>query len=269
MLRLRAQFSRAPGARHAAQQGAHSAVFCSACPFPLTARQQPRRSKSSTEPCNNAQPDVAPVVQGDVGAGKTVVKRQWPPAGNWKLVAGRFDWAPTGKFLQSRHHANSQRLVFASPGKFPFAWLAGKIQGQKVRRTSCRMIATGDAPGWSGPHALFQGEVQFRNLGLGDYRRANHRFGVQQRLALRDKGGPPEILAAHSCIITATPIPRTLAMKRLRGFWDTSLLDEVAAGAHPVQYRIELPTAAGKKVSRAGTRGCCRRSPGLLGMHAD
>ncbi|WP_122669430.1 DEAD/DEAH box helicase, partial [Pseudomonas viridiflava] len=88
------------------------------------------------------------------------------------------------------------------------AWLAGKLKG-KARVTSLEQIASG-TPMVVGTHALFQDEVQFKNLALVIIDE-QHRFGVQQRLALRKKG-VGGLMCPHQLIMTATPIPRTLAM---------------------------------------------------------
>jgi ATP-dependent DNA helicase RecG len=193
-------------------------------PFPLTAAQRRVGVEISTD-LQQRQPMLR-LVQGDVGAGKTVVAAM---AALQALEAG---WqvalmAPT-EILAEQHHANFS--AWFAPLGISVAWLAGKLKG-KARQNQLQMIATGDAAMVVGTHALFQGEVQFHNLGLAIIDE-QHRFGVQQRLALRDKGAAGQF-SPHQLIMTATPIPRTLAMSAYADL-DTSVLDELPPGRTPV-----------------------------------
>lgn len=165
------------------------------------------------------------LVQGDVGAGKTVVAAlaalQAIEAGYQVALM-----APT-EILAEQHFLNFGKWL--APLDIEVAWLAGKLKG-KARAGALERIAAG-APMVVGTHALFQDEVRFRNLALAIIDE-QHRFGVQQRLALRQKGVDGR-LCPHQLIMTATPIPRTLAMSAYADL-DTSILDELPPGRTPV-----------------------------------
>ncbi|GAB7530549.1 ATP-dependent DNA helicase RecG [Pseudomonas sp. 3A(2025)] len=165
------------------------------------------------------------LVQGDVGAGKTVVAAlaalQAIEAGYQVALM-----APT-EILAEQHYINFQRWL--EPLGVEVAWLAGKLKG-KARVSSLQQIAEG-ARMVVGTHALFQEEVKFKNLALAIIDE-QHRFGVQQRLALRSKG-VGGVMNPHQLIMTATPIPRTLAMSAYADL-DTSVLDELPPGRTPV-----------------------------------
>ncbi|WP_409306762.1 ATP-dependent DNA helicase RecG [Pseudomonas putida] len=165
------------------------------------------------------------LVQGDVGAGKTVVAAL---AALQALEAGYQValMAPT-EILAEQHYITFKRWL--EPLGIEVAWLAGKLKG-KARAASLEQIANG-APMVVGTHALFQEEVRFKHLALAIIDE-QHRFGVQQRLALRRKGVSGE-LCPHQLIMTATPIPRTLAMSAYADL-DTSVLDELPPGRTPV-----------------------------------
>ncbi|MGH8434892.1 MAG: ATP-dependent DNA helicase RecG [Pseudomonas sp.] len=165
------------------------------------------------------------LVQGDVGAGKTVVAAL---AALQALEAGYQValMAPT-EILAEQHFINFQRWL--APLGLDVAWLAGKLKG-KARAAALEQIANG-TPMVVGTHALFQDEVQFQRLALVVIDE-QHRFGVQQRLALRKKGVDGR-MCPHQLIMTATPIPRTLAMSAYADL-DTSILDELPPGRTPV-----------------------------------
>lgn len=165
------------------------------------------------------------LVQGDVGAGKTVVAAL---AALQALEAGYQValMAPT-EILAEQHYITFKRWL--EPLGIEVAWLAGKLKG-KARAAALEQIASG-APMVVGTHALFQEEVKFKHLALAIIDE-QHRFGVQQRLALRKKGVAGE-LCPHQLIMTATPIPRTLAMSAYADL-DTSVLDELPPGRTPV-----------------------------------
>ncbi|WP_439886760.1 ATP-dependent DNA helicase RecG [Pseudomonas sp. MBLB4123] len=169
------------------------------------------------------------LVQGDVGAGKTVVAAL---AALQALEAGYQValMAPT-EILAEQHFLNFSRWL--QPLGIEVAWLAGKLKG-KARASALAQIATG-TPMVVGTHALFQDEVQFRSLALVIIDE-QHRFGVQQRLALRQKGVGGR-LCPHQLIMTATPIPRTLAMSAYADL-DTSILDELPPGRTPVNTLV-------------------------------
>ncbi|WP_236208766.1 ATP-dependent DNA helicase RecG [Pseudomonas tohonis] len=173
-----------------------------------------------------AQPEpMLRLVQGDVGAGKTVVAAL---AALQALEAGYQValMAPT-EILAEQHFLNFSKWL--QPLGIDVAWLAGKLKG-KARAAALEQIAAG-APMVVGTHALFQDEVQFKRLALVIIDE-QHRFGVQQRLALRKKGIDGR-LSPHQLIMTATPIPRTLAMSAYADL-DTSILDELPPGRTPV-----------------------------------
>jgi ATP-dependent DNA helicase RecG len=165
------------------------------------------------------------LVQGDVGAGKTVVAAL---AALQALEAGYQValMAPT-EILAEQHYVNFTKWL--QPLGIEVAWLAGKLKG-KARAAALEQIA-GGTPMVVGTHALFQDEVKFKRLALVIIDE-QHRFGVQQRLALRQKGVDGR-LCPHQLIMTATPIPRTLAMSAYADL-DTSILDELPPGRTPV-----------------------------------
>ena len=169
------------------------------------------------------------LVQGDVGAGKTVVAAL---AALQALEAGYQAalMAPT-ELLAEQHFLTFRKWL--EPLGIEVAWLAGKLKG-KARAAALAQIA-GGTPMVIGTHALFQDEVQFQRLALAIIDE-QHRFGVQQRLALRQKGIDGR-LCPHQLIMTATPIPRTLAMSAYADL-DTSILDELPPGRTPVNTLV-------------------------------
>ncbi|MCO5787058.1 ATP-dependent DNA helicase RecG [Pseudomonas sp. G11-1] len=223
MLKLRAEV-RAHRAPVMQAPGELAQTFISQLGFPLTGAQQ-RVAEEVRADLRQPQPMLR-LVQGDVGAGKTVVAAlaalQALEAG-WQVAL----MAPT-EILAEQHFNNFQRWF--APLGISVAWMAGKLKG-KARSNQLQMIATGDAAMVVGTHALFQAEVQFHNLGLAIIDE-QHRFGVQQRLALRDKGAAGRF-SPHQLIMTATPIPRTLAMSAYADL-DTSILDELPPGRTPI-----------------------------------
>ena len=223
MLKLRAEArsQRAP-VMQAGGELAHA--YVDQLGFPLTGAQARVAAEIRTD-LQQPRPMLR-LVQGDVGAGKTVVAAL---AALHALEAG---WqvalmAPT-EILAEQHFVNFQRWF--APLGISVAWMAGNLKG-KARTNQLQMIATGEAAMVVGTHALFQAEVQFHNLGLAIIDE-QHRFGVQQRLALRDKGAAGRF-SPHQLIMTATPIPRTLAMSAYADL-DTSILDELPPGRTPI-----------------------------------
>lgn len=186
------------------------------------------------------------LVQGDVGAGKTVVAAM---AALQAIEAGYQValMAPT-EILAEQHYLNFQRWF--EPLGLEVAWLAGKLKG-KARTASLERIAAG-TPMVVGTHALFQSEVHFARLALVIIDE-QHRFGVQQRLALRQKGVEGR-LSPHQLIMTATPIPRTLAMSAYADL-DTSVLDELPPGRTPVNTVTITDTRREEVVERV--RAAC------------
>ena len=193
-------------------------------PFQLTAAQQRVIKEISAD---IAQPrPMLRLVQGDVGSGKTAVAC----AAALAAVEAGYQvalMAPT-ELLAEQHLRNFRHWL--EPLGSHVEWLAGKQQG-KARQQAMRRVAEG-APIVIGTHALMQEGVAFARLGLVIVDE-QHRFGVQQRLALRDKGLEGE-LVPHQLVLTATPIPRTLAMSAYADL-DISAIDELPPGRTPVQ----------------------------------
>ncbi|MBM2608774.1 ATP-dependent DNA helicase RecG [Pasteurella multocida] len=166
------------------------------------------------------------LVQGDVGSGKTLVAALAALLAieNGKQVALM---APTE--ILAEQHATNFRRWFESLG-IEVGWLAGKVKG-KTRQTELEKIRTGQVQMVVGTHALFQDEVEFSDLALVIVDE-QHRFGVHQRLMLREKGKQADHYP-HQLIMTATPIPRTLAMTVYADL-DTSIIDELPPGRTPI-----------------------------------
>ncbi len=166
------------------------------------------------------------LVQGDVGSGKTLVAALAAllAIDNGKQVALM---APTE--ILAEQHANN----FANwlrPFGIEVGWLAGKVKG-KARAAQLEAIKNGDVQMIIGTHALFQENVEFQHLALVIIDE-QHRFGVHQRLTLREKGAKGDVYP-HQLIMTATPIPRTLAMTVYADL-DTSIIDELPPGRTPI-----------------------------------
>lgn len=202
-------------------------VFLDKLGFTLTAAQQRVGAEIAWDLSQDAP--MLRLVQGDVGAGKTVVAAL---AALQALEAGYQValMAPTEILAEQHFMTFSQWL---EPLHIEVAWLAGKLKG-KARTKALTQIAEG-VPMVVGTHALFQDEVQFQNLALAIIDE-QHRFGVQQRLALRNKG-VDGLSSPHQLIMTATPIPRTLAMSAYADL-DTSILDELPPGRTPVNTLV-------------------------------
>lgn len=204
--------------------------FLSLLPFSLTQAQQ-RVWQEIAQDLQNAKAMLR-LVQGDVGAGKTVVAALaacHAIAQGWQVAL----MAPT-EILAEQHFINFSQW-FMQLG-FKTAWLSGK-QSTKERNAALAIIANGEAQLVIGTHALFQDSVQFGRLALVIIDE-QHRFGVEQRLALRQKGEQWGF-CPHQLIMTATPIPRTLAMSAY-GDLDTSVIDELPPNRTPVTT-VALP----------------------------
>ena len=221
LLRVEAQTYQAPLVR---PPGKLLADLRSSLSFELTHAQQ-RVLKDVLDDMGNAEPMLR-LVQGDVGSGKTVVAAlaaaQAVEAGYQVAMM-----APT-ELLAEQHMLNFTQW-FESLG-IRVAWLTGKLR-VAARRASIEAIATGTHQIVVGTHALFQKDVQFSNLGLAIIDE-QHRFGVHQRMALRNKGANTASLP-HQLVMTATPIPRTLAMTAYADL-DVSVIDELPPGRKPV-----------------------------------
>ncbi len=166
------------------------------------------------------------LLQGDVGSGKTVVAAlaalQAVESGHQAALM-----APT-EMLSEQHRRNL--TTWLGPLGLEPAWLAGRHKGREREELLAR-IASGEARVVVGTHALFQEDVAFQDLGLAIIDE-QHRFGVHQRLRLREKGSR-EGEVPHQLIMTATPIPRSLAMT-LYADLDLSIIDEMPPGRTPV-----------------------------------
>ncbi|MFQ1714011.1 ATP-dependent DNA helicase RecG [Aeromonas veronii] len=172
------------------------------------------------------------LVQGDVGSGKTLVAAlaALQAIGNGCQVGLM---APT-ELLAEQHAINFAKWL--EPLGIGVGWLAGKQKG-KAREESLAAIADGSVKMVLGTHAIFQEQVVFQRLALVIIDE-QHRFGVHQRLALREKG-EREGVHPHQLIMTATPIPRTLAMTAYADL-DTSVIDELPPGRTPITT-VALP----------------------------
>lgn len=174
------------------------------------------------------------LVQGDVGSGKTLVAAlaALQAIGNGCQVGLM---APT-ELLAEQHAINFAKWL--EPLGIQVGWLAGKQKG-KAREEALAAIADGSVKMVVGTHAIFQEQVVFQRLALVIIDE-QHRFGVHQRLALREKG-EREGVHPHQLIMTATPIPRTLAMTAYADL-DTSVIDELPPGRTPITT-VALPNS--------------------------
>ncbi|QDW67080.1 ATP-dependent DNA helicase RecG [Luteimonas granuli] len=194
-------------------------------PFTLTAAQERVLAEVRAD---LARPvPMLRLVQGDVGSGKTVVAAM---AALLAAAEGRQAalMAPT-ELLAEQHLGNLR--AWLEPLGVELAWLAGKVTG-RGRSAALARVADGRARVVVGTHALMQQGVAFHDLALAIIDE-QHRFGVHQRLALRDKGGEGGRVP-HQLVMTATPIPRTLAMAAYADL-DVSAIDELPPGRTPVQ----------------------------------
>lgn len=199
--------------------------FLERLPFTLTGAQQRVLAEIADD---LAQPHpMLRLLQGDVGSGKTVVAA----AAALRAVetgAQAALMAPT-ELLAEQHHRNFRNWLDALG--IEVAWLTGRLTG-KARRTLLERLAAGEIQVAVGTHALFQEAVVFAELALVIVDE-QHRFGVHQRLALREKGRAGG-RCPHQLIMTATPIPRTLAMSAYADL-DTSIIDELPPGRQPIK----------------------------------
>ena len=201
------------------------ARFLAQLPFALTGAQR-RVLEEISHDLSRPAPMLR-LIQGDVGSGKTVVAAMAALsalAGNCQAAI----MAPT-EILAEQHYRSFK--AWFEPLGIEVAWLAGKLKG-KARLDAKAAIADGRARMVVGTHALFQDDVHFQCLGLAIIDE-QHRFGVHQRLALREKGEAGG-LTPHQLIMTATPIPRTLAMSAYADL-DVSVIDELPPGRTPVK----------------------------------
>ena len=199
-------------------------VFRSNLGFQLTAAQERVVEEIAAD---MAKPlPMLRLVQGDVGSGKTVVAAL---AALIAVASGKQAaiMAPT-EILAEQHRLNFGRWL--APLGIQLGWLTGRLKVSE-RREQLEAIREGKARVIVGTHALFQEGVDFAHLGLIIIDE-QHRFGVHQRLSLREKGTTGR-LRPHQLIMTATPIPRTLAMSAYADL-DCSVIDELPPGRTPV-----------------------------------
>ncbi len=217
-----------------------SVQFRQSLPFELTAAQ--RRVIGEIASDLAAGKPMMRLVQGDVGSGKTVVAA-WAALSALSSACQVAVMAPTELLAEQHFRSFSQWL---EPLGVQLAYLAGKHKGQ-IRRETLEAIAEGRAGAVLGTHALFQEDVKFHRLGLVVIDE-QHRFGVHQRLALREKGARNG-LYPHQLIMTATPIPRTLAMLGYADL-DVSVIDELPPGRTPVMTTVIPSTRRPEVVAR-------------------
>ncbi|AKJ32112.1 ATP-dependent DNA helicase RecG [Caldimonas brevitalea] len=212
--------------------GLHERLLA-ALPFQLTGAQR-RVVEEIAHDLQRPQP-MHRLLQGDVGSGKTVV------AALAAAIAIGAGWqcalmAPT-EILAEQHF---RKLVgWLEPLGIVTAWLTGSQKG-KARRESMAQVADGQAQLVVGTHAVIQDQVEFARLGLAIIDE-QHRFGVAQRLALRSKMKPSAGEEPHLLMMSATPIPRTLAMTYYADL-DVSTIDELPPGRTPIVTKVFADT---------------------------
>jgi ATP-dependent DNA helicase RecG len=220
--------------------GSHATALLEKLPFALTKAQQ--------RVINDIRSDMAQafpmqrLVQGDVGSGKTVVAAL---AAVDAVESGyqAVMMAPT-ELLAEQHLRTFKQWL--EPLGLKVGWCAGK-QTASERKAVLEALKTGEIHVAVGTHALFQDEVTFNRLGLVIIDE-QHRFGVHQRLALRDKGKNIEMMP-HQLVMTATPIPRTLAMTAYADL-SVSVIDELPPGRTPVKTVVISDARRDEVVSR-------------------
>jgi ATP-dependent DNA helicase RecG len=193
-------------------------------PFALTAAQRKTLDEISRD-LERSHP-MQRLLQGDVGSGKTVVAA----LAALQAIENGYQVAlmsPT-EILAEQHYLKLRDWL--DPLGITPAWLTGSLK-KKEKRAAAERIAAGETWLAIGTHALFQDDVAFANLGLVIVDE-QHKFGVQQRLALRGKGAEP-----HQLMMSATPIPRTLAMSYYADL-DVSVIDELPPGRTPVVTKL-------------------------------
>jgi ATP-dependent DNA helicase RecG len=227
---LRAPALLPDGAAHGPAAGQEPGLYArlrAALPFELTAAQQ-RVGDEITHDLRRPVP-MHRLLQGDVGSGKTVVAALAAAVcidAGWQCAL----MAPT-EILATQHFA---KLVgWLHPLGITVAWLTGS-QKAKERREMLALVASGAAQLVVGTHAMIQDKVQFKQLALAIIDE-QHRFGVAQRLALRDKLAGA--LEPHLLMMSATPIPRTLAMSYYADL-DVSTIDELPPGRTPIITKV-------------------------------
>ncbi|SUO93056.1 ATP-dependent DNA helicase RecG [Suttonella ornithocola] len=202
-------------------------AFCEKLPFALTSAQVRVQEEIARDLSSTAA--MMRLVQGDVGSGKTVVALM---ACLQAIAAGKqaVFMAPT-ELLAEQHAANMRKLT--ENLSITAVLLVGKLSA-KEKRAALAAIADGTAQLIIGTHAVFQEQVCYHDLALVAIDE-QHRFGVHQRLQLQEKA--PKGYALHQLVLTATPIPRTLAMSAY-GELETSIIDVLPAGRQPIRTSV-------------------------------
>lgn len=221
---VRASMKRAQG-RRLAGSGDLRAKLVAALPYSLTRAQTEALSEILRDMASGDR--MLRLLQGDVGSGKTVVALLALAAAVESGAQGAL-MVPT-EILARQHHATLSKLCQAAG--ISITLLTGREKG-RTREEILSRLASGETSLLVGTHALFQDDVAFKDLGMVVIDE-QHRFGVHQRLALQAKaGGATDLL-----VMTATPIPRTLALT-VYGDMDVSKLTEKPAGRLPIDTRV-------------------------------
>jgi ATP-dependent DNA helicase RecG len=213
-----------------------TAALLTALPFRLTAAQE-RAWREIAADLGQPHP-MQRLLQGDVGSGKTVVAAlamlHAVEAGYQAALM-----APT-EILAEQHYR--KLATWLEPLGLEVAWLTGSLKKREKEAVIAR-VGAGETPIVIGTHALIEDKVEFARLGLAIVDE-QHRFGVRQRLALKEKG-----LFAHQLAMSATPIPRTLAMSYYADL-DVSVLDELPPGRTPVTTKLVAEARRDQVVAR-------------------
>ena len=227
---------RARGAPRLAATGKLTRPLLASLPFRLTGAQQ-RAWREIGADLGQPHP-MQRLLQGDVGSGKTVVAAlamlQAIEAGHQAALM-----APT-EILAEQHYRKLE--AWLAPLGLEVAWLSGSLKKAEKLAAIAR-VGSGATPLVIGTHALIEDKVEFARLGLAVVDE-QHRFGVRQRLALKEKG-----LFAHQLAMSATPIPRTLAMSYYADL-DVSVLDELPPGRTPVTTKLVSAARRDQVVAR-------------------
>jgi ATP-dependent DNA helicase RecG len=239
MLKVRAESNQDPGISVKLDKALKD-KFLKTLPFSPT-NAQSRVVADIERDLQKSQPMMR-LVQGDVGSGKTLVAA----LAALSVISGGMQvalMAPT-ELLAEQHAKNFEQWM--TPLGIKVGWLAGKLKG-KARTAALEALISGETQLLVGTHAIFQDAVEYKNLAMVIVDE-QHRFGVHQRLSLRKKGEKSGKYP-HQLIMTATPIPRTLAMTAYADL-DTSIIDELPPGRTPVKTVVLPDTRRSEIVER-------------------